>query len=233
MDLDWDGCVNAREVSGLRPGSVVRMESPHRLTGAGWEQARKYGLRTLVDLRNDDEYDSVERPGWVRTIRIPLEPVGTPFFEHWTAIDGLASPLSYPAMLTEYGSRVLSVISTIIDAPPGAVAVHCSAGRDRTGLVSLVLQTVAGLSVAEISADHHLSLERLQPWYDELGIVNQVTRMAEFLGTHDTTHAEAIAAAVAAARLLRIPEDQLHRLRVRLLPAPDAGSPPAPAHTPG
>jgi hypothetical protein len=41
-ELSWDGCVNARDLGGLgriRPGAVVRMEAPIRLTEAGWAAA--------------------------------------------------------------------------------------------------------------------------------------------------------------------------------------------------
>ena len=45
-ELAWDGCVNVRDLGGLgqvRPGSVVRMEAPGRLTEAGWAAAWAYG----------------------------------------------------------------------------------------------------------------------------------------------------------------------------------------------
>ena len=106
-DLSWDGCVNARDLGGLgqvRRGAVVRMEAPGRLSAAGWEAAWAYGVRTVVDLRDADELgdDHSPRPVGITTVHAPLDPVGTPFYEHWQGIDNLASPLYYPAMLTEY-----------------------------------------------------------------------------------------------------------------------------------
>jgi protein-tyrosine phosphatase len=41
-ELSWDGRVNARDLGGLgrvRPGAVIRMEAPARLTEAGWAAA--------------------------------------------------------------------------------------------------------------------------------------------------------------------------------------------------
>jgi len=57
-DLSWDGCVNARDLGGLgraRPGALVRMEAPTRLTEAGWAAVWAYGVRTVVDLRDPSE----------------------------------------------------------------------------------------------------------------------------------------------------------------------------------
>lgn len=103
-ELSWDGCVNIRDLGGLgrvRPGAVVRMEQPGRLTETGWAAAWAYGVRTFVDLRDADEYEPelAPRPAGITTVRVPLDPVGTPFYEHWEKVDNLASPLYYPVML--------------------------------------------------------------------------------------------------------------------------------------
>lgn len=74
----------------------------------------------------------------------PLDPVGTPFYEHWKKIDNLASPLYFPAMLAEHPQPVIAAVRTIASAAPGCVAFHCAGGKDRTGLVALVLLTLAG-----------------------------------------------------------------------------------------
>lgn len=65
-------------------------------------------------------------------MRLPLDPVGTPFYEHWTKIDNLASPLYFPAMLAEHPERLVAVVRAIANAAPGCVVFHCAAGKDRT-----------------------------------------------------------------------------------------------------
>src|SRR6185436_14450338 len=62
-DLDWDGCVNARDLGGLptvdggitRRGVLVRSEAVERLSADGWRALRDHGVRTIIDLREDDE----------------------------------------------------------------------------------------------------------------------------------------------------------------------------------
>jgi hypothetical protein len=61
--LDWDGCFNVRDLGGLptagdhvtRRGAPVRADSLAGLSAAGWDALRAHGVRTVVDLRNDDE----------------------------------------------------------------------------------------------------------------------------------------------------------------------------------
>ena len=191
-ELSWDGCVNARDLGGLgqiRPGAVVRMEQPRRLTEAGWAAAWAYGVRTFVDLRDPDEYEPelAPRPAGITIVRLPLDPVGPPFYEHWTKIDNLASPLYFPAMLAEHPQRLVAAVRAIANAAPGCVVFHCAAGKDRTGLLALVLLALAGAAPEEIIADYLLSYDRMKQRYDEIGARDQLTAVNELLASRDTT----------------------------------------------
>lgn len=191
-DLSWDGSVNARDLGGLgqvRPGAVVRMETPTRLTEAGWEAVWAYGVRTVVDLCDAGEHgeDGSPRPAGITTVQVPLDPVGTPFYEHWEPIDNLASPLYYPAMLAEHPERVVTAVRAIANAEPGGVVFHCAGGKDRTGLVALVLLALAAASPEEIIADYLLSYDRMKERYAEIGARDQLVAVTEILGKHDTT----------------------------------------------
>jgi len=77
-ELSWDGCVNARDLGGLgraRPGTLVRMEAPARLTAAGWAAAWAYEVRTVVDLRDPGEVrsapDRAPRPLGITAVPVP------------------------------------------------------------------------------------------------------------------------------------------------------------------
>lgn len=200
-DLGWDGCVNVRDLGGLgrvRPGAVVRMESPHRLTEAGWTAVLAHGVRTFVDLRDegDGDPDGAPRPAGITTVRVPLDPIGTPFYEHWQGIDNLASPLYYPAMLAEHADRVVAAVRAIATAEPGGVVFHCASGKDRTGLIALVLLTLAEAPAKDIIADYLLSYERMKPRYDAIGARDQLTAITELLAKHDLTAETSLTATI-------------------------------------
>lgn len=200
-DLSWDGCVNVRDLGGLgrvKPGAVVRMEAPTRLSEAGWAAAWEYGVRTVVDLRNADEYgpDRAPRPAGITTMRVPLDPVGTPFYERWQGIDHLATPLHYPALLAEHPEPVVAVVRAIADAPPGCVVIHCAGGKDRTGLIALVLLTLAGATPDEIIADYLLTYDRMHARFDGLGGRDQLTAVTELVARHATTIDESLTSTI-------------------------------------
>lgn len=227
LELSWDGCVNVRDLGGLgriRPRAVVRMEAPERLSEHGWAAAWAYGVRTVVDLRNADEYgpDRAPRPAGITTVRVPQDPLGTPFLEHWAEIDNLGSPLYFPAMLAEHPEPVIAAVRTIAEAAPGCVVVHCAGGKDRTGLLALVLLTLAGAAPEEIIADYLLSYDRMKQRYDELGFRDQLTAVTDLLATRGTTIEASLTSTITALRmpgfLLRngLSETELAALTARL-----------------
>ncbi|MBE8515977.1 tyrosine-protein phosphatase [Amycolatopsis sp. H6(2020)] len=191
-ELYWDGCVNVRDLGGLgrvRPRAVVRMEAPTRLSEEGWKAAWAYGVRTVVDLRNPDERepDLAPRPAGLTNVHAPLDPVSTSFYEQWTKIDNLGSPLYYSAMLVEHPEPVVAAVRAIANAAPGCVVFHCAGGKDRTGLLTLVLLTLAGAAPDEIIADYLLTYDRMKQRYDELGFRDQLAAVTELLAARNTT----------------------------------------------
>jgi protein-tyrosine phosphatase len=205
-ELAWDGCVNARDLGGLgqiRPGAVVRMEAPERLSETGWAAAWAHGVRTVIDLRDagQPEPGRAPRPAGITTVPVPQDPVGTPFYEHWTKIDSLASPLYFPAMLAEYPDRVTAAVAAIAGAAPGCVAFHCAGGKDRTGLLALVLLTLGGATPAEIIADYLLTYDRMRQRYIDLGVPDQLTAVTELLARHGTTVEASLTSTIASLRM--------------------------------
>ena len=90
--LDWEGCFNVRDLGGLpaaggrvtRRGAVVRGDAPDTLTSAGWAALRAHGIRTIVDLRNEDER-AVARQDGVAVVSLPLDGLDEDpaFWEPW------------------------------------------------------------------------------------------------------------------------------------------------------
>jgi protein-tyrosine phosphatase len=167
--LDWDGCRNVRDLGGLpaagghvtRSRAVVRADSLDRLTDAGWAALAAYGVRTIVDLRNDDELarEDRARPPGVERVHLPLDAIeDREFWDHWKL---QAPPLFYGPHLERFPERTVGVVRAIAHAGPGGVVFHCGSGRDRTGLVAMVVLALVGVEHQAIVADFALSAARL------------------------------------------------------------------------
>ena len=169
--LDWPDLRNARDLGGLptadghtRFGRIVRSDDLNRLTGVGRRAMFDHGITTIVDLRGP-----VER-------RLSPPAVGDhPGYRHLPFVEENPDSSSdlgtvadtYIWMLDAMPARVGVILHAIAAAPPGGVVVHCFAGKDRTGVVSALLLSVAGVPRDAIAEDYALSEEPLRPLLDE------------------------------------------------------------------
>ncbi|MFG1702575.1 tyrosine-protein phosphatase [Nonomuraea sp. M3C6] len=198
-DLEWDGCANVRDLGGLpaaggrrtRWGAVVRSDTPDRLTPAGWQAAAAHGVRTILDLRTPGEHRAGpgHRPPEMTVVQVPLDHPDDP---NRGAYGG--TPLYLRPFMERWPDRCARALRAIAQAPPGGVLVHCVAGRDRTGLVTLLLLALAGVPQRDILADYELSAARLRPLYARLGQPDDGLRVERRLAQAGTTTAEVIRA---------------------------------------
>ncbi|MDO5744863.1 MAG: tyrosine-protein phosphatase [Micrococcaceae bacterium] len=142
----WEGAVNARRVL----GKVFRMGRSEWLTTTGWQQAYADGVRTVIDLRNPEErqrrhtdprVDDAAKAG-IAIVNCPTEEPGHPEFER-LAVPYMNHPRMYPENLAFFPGRIVAVFQQIAKGQ-GKVVLHCSAGRDRTGLIVSMLLELAG-----------------------------------------------------------------------------------------
>ena len=168
--LEWDGCFNVRDLGGFqtfdgrrtRWGAVVRADGLDRLTGAGWAALQAHGVRTIIDLRNDEEIrsDLQPRPKGLTTTHVPLDDIADmEFWEYCWSNDLDGSPLYYRDFLERKPRRCAATVAAIARAGPGGVVYHCGRGRDRTGLVTLLLLALVGVAPDDIASDYELSTE--------------------------------------------------------------------------
>jgi len=176
-DLEWPGCHNVRDLGGLPlagggttvPGRIVRADNLDRLTDAGWRALWDYGVRTVIDLRNEEECRSdVVRPDGLELVRVPFDTYATAeWIAEWYP-PGL--PNNIGRFLEDYPQAAVDFGKAIGDAAPdGAVVVHCAAGRDRTGLASMLLLAHAGVDRELIAADYEHSIGRLKQFLLDTG----------------------------------------------------------------
>jgi hypothetical protein len=201
--LDWEGCFNVRDLGGLRTvdgrltltGRVMRADALNGLTGAGWVALTTYGVRTIIDLRNDDEHqgDVTPRPPSVITHRLALD--GSDDREFWATWDSgpqFGTPLYYRPHLERMPQRSAAVLAAIASAPPGGVVFHCGLGRDRAGLITMLLLALVGVMPDDIVADYVLSAERLTARAAVLGDADQEPVLSTYLAEQGTTAAEVL-----------------------------------------
>jgi hypothetical protein len=121
-----------------RRGALVRSDALDGLTPAGWDALRAHGIRTIIDLRNDDERLAAAAPAGIEVVHISLDQLDKDpdFWVDWMHGPQFGTPLYYGPFMDRFPGRVDEVLDAIEQAPPGGVLFHCAGGRDRTGLVA-------------------------------------------------------------------------------------------------
>jgi protein-tyrosine phosphatase len=209
--VSWGGLRNARDLAGtggaIAPGVLFRSPQLDGLDVAGWAQLEAAGVRTIVDLRNDDEVVPLPlRPAHIRVDRAPIEDQGDADF---MAVYGtlLSTPDYYAESLRRWPELIAAAVGAVADATEGAVLVHCAAGRDRTGLIVALLLRTVGVPVGPVLDDYATGV-RESPIDDEASVSAMVETFGELLSTLD--HCAYLTAA-------GVTDSQLRRLRARLL----------------
>ena len=171
--LEWEGCLNARDLGGYptadgretRWGAVVRSDSLAPLTAAGQAALVDHGVRSIVDLRMPSELAEQPNPfakpsahGVSYTNVSFIDPASAPPTGDFTDL-----ATEYVKMLELHRASVAAVMTTIAEAPPGGVLIHCMGGKDRTGLIAALLLELAAVPRETIGADYALTAECLRP----------------------------------------------------------------------
>lgn len=170
--LPWDGCINIRDLGGLKTSdgqttgwkSIVRSDTPARLSQAGWAALYAYGIRTIITLRThgmtEEELDFTCPYPDIARVQAPIEDItDADFVERCVNTSLWGTPLYFKDALQRWPGRHAAVISAVAQAQPGGVLFHCIRGHDRTGIISLLLLSIARVAPDEIIADYELSVD--------------------------------------------------------------------------
>ncbi len=182
--LPMQGCVNFRDLGGYRNSAeqivrwrrLFRSDALQELTPADANYAiEELGVRLVVDLRNSDEAERdgkgplPEMGAEYRRIAL-LEERGTPPFTGGDVVERLSS--TYQWLAHNSGARVAEAVTAVVNGlDGGGVVFHCSAGKDRTGMLASLILEVLGVDAETITTDYLLTNEVID------GIVRRIKAM--------------------------------------------------------
>lgn len=166
-----DGVANFRDLGGYPTGdgrttrwrTLFRADGLGRLTDADVATLRPLGLRTVVDLRTPDELDTHGRfPVDDHPVRFHhLSVMDRTWDVDAARVDDLPPAeflhRQYTTMLGENGDRFASAIALLADADAAPAVFHCTAGKDRTGLLAALVLGAIGVDRDTIVADYALT----------------------------------------------------------------------------
>ncbi|QAY59449.1 tyrosine-protein phosphatase [Microbacterium protaetiae] len=185
MTALFDGTYNSRDTGAIplrsggqtRSGVLFRSDALATVTGTGLVELDESPIGTIVDLRTDTERATAPN-------RLPSRPVRT---ELLSVMEGAAPGMAAPAEMTSEAvhavlqeiptlgdlyirmlgtaaasfARVARLVATSADSDKAGVLVHCTAGKDRTGVAVALLLDAVGAQRDAIVADYAASERNL------------------------------------------------------------------------
>lgn len=137
---------------------ILRGESLHYLDAEAIDELASNNLALVVDLRGPHETGLARHP-FSSHPRVAYRNIA--LFEALPRITLAETPFDmaqrYCNALDRCGPRFAEVLRAIIDAPPGLVLFHCTAGKDRTGIVAALVLSACGVGQSDVIADYALT----------------------------------------------------------------------------
>ena len=171
------GTVNFRDVGGyqssdgrfIRWGRLYRADSLNNLTDEDRDEIRHLGVATVIDLRSSAEVESG---------RFPIEDIPVDF-HHLPLVDEVADPESfamtpgllaamYVDMLDEAGEHITTAIEVLANPASQPAIIHCTAGKDRTGVLIALILGLLGISEEVIVEDYAMSAKSMHKLKERL-----------------------------------------------------------------
>jgi protein-tyrosine phosphatase len=155
-----------RDGERVRTGVLFRGDAPVKLDAAARARLAALGLRTIVDLRRDRERGHWgSEHGWFDGKLVELSLIG----EQRRPVNPLNGGLAgFNRWVYETRGETIAEIVGTLAAPRALPAlVHCTAGKDRTGLVVALIQSWLDVPDDVVAADYALSAELLHADDDE------------------------------------------------------------------
>ena len=167
--IELSSVKNIRDISynNIKEKKLIRSSSLSKLSEKDANTlAYKYNVETIIDLRTDAEIKNKDTkvPGTLYC-HIPLLTGSELGITHESGRRKLPTHIpslcdTYPKLVTyDKKDAWRSIFEIFANNKKGAVLWHCSAGKDRCGLVSAILEYILGLNEEIIMNDYLLSNE--------------------------------------------------------------------------
>ncbi|MBP7401683.1 MAG: tyrosine-protein phosphatase [Clostridia bacterium] len=175
---------NVRDIGGyagtdgraVRFGRFFRASEPVGINPEDIRTLIDFPVRTFVDLRTELEVRTrpsvfQDLPG-VRyrnfSLLKPLPGSDKGAEDLFLDLSSFSLGEVYIHMLETAGDEIAGVLAAMADETEGACLYHCTHGKDRTGLITMLLYRLAGVADEDIVASYQVSFSYLHPLVDPL-----------------------------------------------------------------
>lgn len=155
------GAYNLRDTGGYsatvgftRWGKLYRSDALHQLEDDGRERLAQLGVGLVIDLRDDVELANAPSALGGLDLIVKHLPIFQGASPELVGTSGITLSSLYRTIIEDFGANVARAVSAIAHSGETPVLVHCTAGKDRTGLVIALALLAVGVDRASVVADY-------------------------------------------------------------------------------
>lgn len=174
LPVPLDGTCNFRELGGypanegtIKKGGFYRSDALNRLSedDLSWMEEKK--ITYVLDLRSRSEVE--QAPDRIREnftyYSIPMSDRMNDSQEALSIPERLSD--LYITILNTHQEEIKEVMERIAERNGEPVVFHCAVGKDRTGVIAMLLLRLAGVSEEVVAADYSVSAENMKSIFEE------------------------------------------------------------------
>jgi protein-tyrosine phosphatase len=180
QNIAVDGSVNLRDLGGYRTaaghtvkrGQLLRSGCLAYLSESGLEAFRQLGVALICDLRRAEEREEEPTPlphGAPHRLEIPIDPGSAVALRERMGLASLnlQERVEFMTAVTaelirDHAEDYARMFRGLLDMPAeGAFLVHCSAGKDRTGVACALILHALGVPEETVITDYLLTNEAM------------------------------------------------------------------------
>ena len=179
--IELRGTTNTRDIGGylardqraVRSGQIIRSEKLSRLTAGDFRALEELGVKTVIDLRTAEEREESptvwqgENPPTLH--HFPIGDADSGWYaaqsrmmarNRFTPAQSLEHMADGYRMIAEEGvASYRGLMELVLDESNWPVLIHCSAGKDRTGVATALILEAVGVDRAVIMDEYLLTNE--------------------------------------------------------------------------
>ena len=189
--VELEGAHNFRDLGGLptrdgaitRTGVLYRSDALHHLESRDVDRLAELGVRTVVDLRSMAELEQTGRGALGST---EIDFVHAPLSHSDQGVHVLPPSLvdgdlghHYVASLADRTPTLADVITTLATPTRLPAVFHCTAGKDRTGMVAALVLSLVGVDDDVIVEDYTLTDDRMALVMGKIRATGGMTQLPE------------------------------------------------------
>lgn len=172
--LNLEGTSNTRDLGGYvtKNGEstkfhiFLRSDNTNNLTDNDITFLKKYGVKTVIDMRGYKETskseDKLSKLDGIKYYNIPIEADNKKMSEFLNGKCDLSD--IYLSMMSESQGKttIKNLFEIIASESEGTILFHCTYGKDRTGILSMLLLGLCGVNEEDIIHDYSITYDLIK-----------------------------------------------------------------------